>query len=200
MIHVVPQPEPASFDRNVRQKGLAWLQKKGIALNQPLPPGVNIHSYWGKECLDELYSTYGGHCAYLAVFIERVVGSPTVDHFIPKSQRVDLAYEWANYRLACSRMNSRKGNYSDVLDPFEIETGWVHLELITGHIYPSEELPPLRKEAVQATINRLRLDDCMSRDLRTQHYDEYLKEGRNANRLKRLSPFVWSEAQRQGLL
>ena len=31
---------------------------------------------------------------------------PSVDHYVAKSGRWDLAYEWSNYRLACAAMNS----------------------------------------------------------------------------------------------
>ena len=199
MIYVDPQPEPASFNRNVRQKGLAWLRKKDIALDQLLPPKTKLPPYW-TDCLGHLHSAYRGHCAYLAVFIEKVVGAATVDHFIPKSQRAELAYEWTNYRLACSRMNSRKRNYDDVLDPFKVETGWFHLELITGRVYPNEQLSLRRKDKVRATISRLRLDDEGNRDLRAQHYYGYLNGDYTDDYLKRQSPFVWSEAKRQGVL
>jgi len=42
MIHVAAQPEPASFDTEVRQKGLAWLRKRRIALDQPLPSKTTL--------------------------------------------------------------------------------------------------------------------------------------------------------------
>ena len=199
MIHVAPQPEPASFDKDVRQKGLAWLKERGISLEQPLPAGVKIRDYW-RACLGDLYSSYEGYCAYLAVSFERIIGGATVDHFIAKSRRVDLAYEWTNYRLACSRMNSRKRDYDDVLDPFETKTSWFRLEMVTGHIYPNKSLPIHERDAVQSTINRLGLDDAGNRDLRAHHYGDYRNGDYSADYLKRQSPFVWSEAKRQGLL
>lgn len=68
MIHVTPQPEPEDFDRKVRQRGLAWLRKKGIDPNAALPVGTKLPAYWRDE-LDELYTVYGKCCAYLAVFL-----------------------------------------------------------------------------------------------------------------------------------
>jgi uncharacterized protein (TIGR02646 family) len=199
MIRVEAQPEPATFDSEVRQKGLAWLNKKKIALDQPLPPNTEPAPYW-RSCLGDLHSSYHGCCAYLAVFLKRQTGEGTVDHFIAKSKRVDLVYEWSNYRLACSRMNSRKREYDDVLDPFEIENGWFRLELITGRIYPNPALSPERLAAVQTTIKRLCLDNAANRELRAEHYQEYRVSGYPADYLKKHSPFVWLEAQRQGLL
>jgi hypothetical protein len=59
MIQVDAQPEPASFDSEVRQKGIAWLNRKNIALNQPLPPKTEPAPYW-RSCLDDLHSGYHG--------------------------------------------------------------------------------------------------------------------------------------------
>jgi len=199
MIHVAAQPEPPSFDEEVRQKGLAWLQKKEIALDQPLPPKTTIEPYW-RHCLDDMHASYNGCCAYLAIFFERVTGGGSVDHFIAKSQRADLAYEWSNYRLACSRMNSRKRDYDDVLDPFEVEAGWFQLEPISGRIFPNPRLPEEQQQAVKATIDRLGLDDAGNREIRVRHYHEYLEGFYTADFLKKRSPFVWMEANRQGLL
>ena len=131
MIHVDPRPEPAGFDNQVREKGLAYLRKKNIPLDIPLPPKTGIQPYW-KACLDDLYSSYRGICAYIGIHFERATGAGTVDHFIAKSKRAGLAYEWSNYRLACSSMNSRKRDFDDVLDPFEVDNGWFQLELVSG--------------------------------------------------------------------
>lgn len=199
MIHVTAQPEPASFDAEVRQKGLAWLKKKKIALDQPLPPKTRLEPYW-RHCLDDMHASYNGCCAYLAVFFERVTGGGSVDHFIAKSRRADLVYEWGNYRLACSIMNSRKREYDDVLDPFEVETGWFYLELVSGRIYVNPALEPVQQAAVQATIDRLGLDDAGNRELRARHYQEYREGLYTSAFLKKRSPFVWAEANRQGVL
>jgi len=199
MIRVVAQPEPASFDVEVRQKGLAWLRKKKIAIDQPLPPKMAIEPYW-RHCLEEMHARYDGCCAYLAVFFERVTGGGSVDHFIAKSQRLDLTYEWSNYRLACSRMNSRKREYDQVLDPFEIQNGWFHLEPVSGRIFPSPQLPEELQQAVKATIDRLGLDDAGNREMRARHYQEYREGFYTAEFLKKRSPFVWMELDRQDLL
>jgi hypothetical protein len=199
MIRVAAQPEPASFDVDVRQKGLTWMRKKKIALDQPLPPKTNIEPYW-RHCLDDMHASYNGCCAYLAIFIERVIESGSVDHFIPKSRQAGLAYEWSNYRLACSRMNSRKRDYDNVLDPFEVEDGWFRLELVSGRIYPAPSLPDVLKGQVVATIERLGLDDPENRELRARHFQNYFEKDYPEDYLRTYSPFVWMEANRQGLL
>lgn len=199
MISVTAQPEPASFDRDVRQKGLAYLNRKNIILHQPIPPKIKIEPFW-RECLDDLYKSYEGTCAYLCVHFERVTGGGGVDHFIAKSQRADLAYDWGNYRLACSIMNSRKREYDDVLDPFAVQTGWFQLELVSGRIYPKPRLRAANRIKVEETIERLGLDDAGNREMRARHYQEYCQREYNAVYLRKRSPFVWFEANRQGLL
>ncbi len=197
MIPVEPQPEPADFDAKVRRKGLKHLRDRGLLLGQPLPPKTIITAYW-RDCLDQMHADYSGVCAYLAVFFERVMGAGSVDHFIAKSALAGRAYDWDNYRLACSTMNSRKWNYDDVLDPFEIEEGWFRLEPVSGRIYPNPAAPD--EDAVQTTIERLGLDDGMCREMRARHFLEYINGDVSAAFLRRRSPFVWFEANRQKLL
>lgn len=199
VIHVAPQPEPASFDGNVRRRGLAWLDRNNIPLNRSLQEGTVLEPYW-RDCLDDLYSLYSGTCAYLAIFFERVTGAGSTDHFVAKSKRVDLAYEWANFRLACTRMNSRKACHDDILDPFEIETGWFRLELVSGRIFPDPGALPALRDTIQSTIDRLGLDDRDHREMRARHYQEYREGWYPSEFLCRRSPFVWAEAVRQNLL
>lgn len=198
MIHVDKKPEPSTFDANVRQKGLKFFIKKGIDPSSPLPPNTKLPTHW-RDCLDDLHDSYQGTCAYLCVFIERVTGGMSVDHFIPKSKQPDLAYEWDNYRLACSTMNSRKGSYEDVLDPFKVEDGWFHLELITGHIFPNPDLPNETRIRIKKTIERLKLDEPRIRNIRTEYFQECCNGDYPWDYLKKRSPFVWYEAHRQGL-
>lgn len=199
MIPVTAQPEPANFDGEVRRKGLAHLANKGYALNQSLPPKAEIIPYW-RSCLTELHRSYSGICAYLGIHFERVMGGGSVDHFIAKSSQASLAYEWSNYRLACTTMNSRKGAFEDVLDPFALAPDLFRLQLSTGHIYPNPELAPQAMRVIEDTIARLGLDDAQCRDLRATWYQEYLEHDLPAEYLKKKSPFVWYEANRQGLL
>ncbi|MBI3147694.1 MAG: hypothetical protein HYZ17_04200 [Betaproteobacteria bacterium] len=200
MISVVPQPEPADFDAKVRQPGNAWLAGRGIAMYAPLPKGTDPHPYW-RECLDELHRSHGGICAYLAVYIERATGAASVDHFVAKSALAGNTYEWSNYRLACLAMNARKRAFDDVLDPFALPPDVFHLELVTGRIYVN---PGLTKNQLgidaQATIDRLKLDSGVNREMRARHFDEYLMQDCSAGLLARYSPFVWAELQRQGAI
>ena len=199
MLHVTPQPEPEDFDAKVRQKGLAHLKEKGIALDKPLPKKTEINAYW-KDCLDDLFDQYSSTCAYLAVYIERVTAIGSVDHFAPKSLMPSQAYEWSNYRLVCSRMNSRKREFQNVLDPFLIENGYFQLELVSGRIFPGSDLDSHTEQQVIDTIDRLGLDDVNCCRLRASHFGDYIAGEFTASFLKRMSPFVWYEVNRQGLL
>ncbi len=197
MIPVVPQPEPADFDAKVRQKGLNHLAEKGYMLDQSLPENSKVEPYW-RKCMDQLYASYQGTCAYLAIFFEKVTGAGSVEHFVPKSSLAGKTYEWDNYRLATRKMNSRKRAFDDVLDPFEIGEGWFRLELISGRIYPNGSVS--EHSAIQSTIDRLKLDDGECRAMRKAWFEDYVKGNISADYLRRKSPFVWYEANRQGLL
>ena len=51
-----------------------------------------------------------------------------MEHFAPKKKHPDHAYIWENYRLVCTVMNSRKRDFENVLDPFEVEDGWFQIQ------------------------------------------------------------------------
>lgn len=123
-----------------------------------------------------------------------------VEHFLAKSRaKLKLAYEWSNYRLTCHSVNCRKLNFDDVLDPFQVRPGMFRLELTTGRIYPNPRLGDLNRKRVQDTIDRLHLDSEGCRKMRRRHYTRFLN-GLPASQLREESPFVWYEADRQGLL
>ena len=107
MIKVVPAPESATFDSKVRQPGLRALARKG-----------KIRPYWTRA-LDDLMAAYHEICAYSCFRIHPITGARSADHFAPKPKDRDNIYEWSNYRLVCSRLNSSKRDFGDVLDPFE---------------------------------------------------------------------------------
>ena len=199
MIPVRERPAPESFEKAVRRKGLAFLRRIGAVMDQPLPEGTRLEPYW-RACLGDLHAAYDGVCAYLCVYIERVTGGVSVDHFIAKSRKAGLAYEWSNYRLACMTMNSRKRDYEDALDPFAILEGWFQLELVSGRVHANPDSPPHVREQVADTIRRLGLDEAPCREMRARHFEEYCEGLYTADFLKKRSPFVWYEAQRQGLL
>ena len=198
MRHVDQQPEPSYFDDKVRQRGLAWLTRQHIAFNRPCAIGTVLEPYW-RVALGDLYDLYGGYCAYVAVRFEIVTATPTVDHFVPKSQLPANAYEWSNYRLACARMNARKNVFDDVLDPFEIEDGWFQLDSFSGSIHPNQALDPITIGQILGTIKRLNLNDPNCCALRRRIVVNYAIH-QQIDLLRRESLFIFGELKRQGLL
>jgi len=189
VIHVAPAPPPKTFEKKVREPGLAFLkERKG---DEPLEP------HWTKA-LDDLMSAYHEICAYSCFRIHPITGARSTDHFAAKSLDAELAYEWSNYRLCCSRLNSRKRAFDDVLDPFLIQTGWFQLELVGFQVLPDPELPEVRKREVQDTIDRLGLNDFRSE--REAHAEDYWHEEISLKVLRRESPFVAEELRRHGRL
>ncbi|HZF08940.1 MAG TPA: hypothetical protein VFE33_09145 [Thermoanaerobaculia bacterium] len=188
MIRVPLQPEPTDFDERVRQPGLQALATHPKKLPR----------HWGR-CAVQLWEAYKGICAYLCVIIPRGTGARSVDHLAPKSSHPDLAYEWSNYRLVCSLMNSRKRDFEDALDPFEIPDGWFALDLSFLKIFPNPDLDEETCDRVKATIDRLRLDDEECRAARAMYYDAYLGGRLTFDLLEEWSPFVARELRRQGL-
>jgi hypothetical protein len=135
----------------------------------------------------------------LAHYFERLAG-PTVDHFVPKARRVELAYEWSNYRLACAKMNARKGEFEGVLDPCELEDTPFELSLLSGALRPAAGLRAAPRRAAEMTAERLGLDDPECREIRRKLFEQYASGQIDEDVLKHYSPFVWSEARRRHLL
>lgn len=187
MIHVEPQPEPPDFDGLVRKPGLEALAQG----QSPLPP------YW-RHCLKDLHRVYRGICAYLCIWIPPGTGARSADHFVAKSSHPELAYEWSNYRLVTQLMNSRKGAFQEVLDPFEIPNGWFVLELLFLQVLPNPELGETIRAKVQTTIDRLRLNDTECLSARASYYDDYLSGDVSFRFLEKRCPFVAIELKRQG--
>ena len=189
MIRVRLQPEPDDFDVKVRQPGI-----RALAEGSYEPP-----PFW-RRCLHQLWEAYKGICSYLCIYIPPGTGARSVDHCLPVSKRRDLIYEWSNYRLACSLMNSRKHAFEDVLDPFDIGDGWFTLEFSFLEIRPNPDLDAATQTRIQVTIDRLKLNDPECVEARANYYQPWA-EGEMPFRLReRLSPFVARELQRQGLV
>ncbi len=188
MIKVVPAPESATFDSKVRQPGLRALARKG-----------KIRPYWTRA-LDDLMAAYHEICAYSCFRIHPITGARSADHFAPKPKDRDNIYEWSNYRLVCSRLNSSKRDFGDVLDPFEIEDGWFQLELLGYRVKPSPALDASKRTQVQDTITRLKLNAPLFYNERIKVAEQYLSGDISLRILEENAPFVAKELRRQGKL
>jgi hypothetical protein len=214
MIRVIQAPEPPSFDKQVRKPGLRAIAEmvgeepprasgkrfSKIALERHLISPKSFPPYW-TEALEDLMVTYDSICAYSCFRIHRVTGAASVDHMAAKSKAWDRVYEWDNYRLACSRLNARKNDYSDVLDPFEVQDDWFHLELVGFQVLPNNEITDQDlRSRIQATIVRLGLNDNSFRKARAEDSEDYKSGEVLLKTLTRHSPFVARELRRQGRL
>ncbi|MBI2302439.1 MAG: hypothetical protein HYU66_26335, partial [Armatimonadetes bacterium] len=129
----------------------------------------------------------------------RVTGARTVEHLACKSKSPEQAYEWSNYRLVCLRMNERKHVFEDVLDPFHVEDGWFQIEFVTFRVVPNRDLTDANRALVEATIERLRLNDGDCRSSRQEEFEDYLHKGLSWTQLLKWSPFLAAEVARQGI-
>ena len=130
MIPVHRQSEPPNFDAAIRARG------RNVNPPRPPVPGAfwKNKEFW-RDSLDDLHHAYGRICAFTCFRIERVTGAHSVEHFRPKSLYPELAYEWDNFRLVCSLMNSRKKDGEDILDPFEIPHHTFNLNPESGELF-----------------------------------------------------------------
>lgn len=195
MIHVDIRKEPKTFENKVRLKGRRFLSAQPFPVRQ-----WRGHEYW-RAVLPELHDAYDGICAYSCHWIPFDTGADTVEHFRPKDTYPCEAYEWKNYRLVCATLNGRKGLQQDVLDPFLIEDGWFTIDFPSMLVKANPSLGSANRQRVQATIDRLRLNDegtCLKS--RVQWLSDYCSDHITFDYLRRRAPFIASEVKRQGLL
>ncbi|HEV2498435.1 MAG TPA: hypothetical protein VGY31_02495 [Terriglobia bacterium] len=192
MIPIVQQPEPATFTAKVRIPGKAFLKKK------PNPTSEDFKKakaqYWNRS-LDDLTKAYKNICAYCCFYLP-LEGS--VDHFKPKTKHPTLAYEWSNFRLAHSKINSYKGNSETVLDPFNIQPGWFVLDFTNFHVRANPTGAANIRTQVEETIRvlRLNLDDSLVK-FRFSIVRDYSKGDITMNFLETHYPFIAAELKRQ---
>ncbi|MGH9499300.1 MAG: hypothetical protein ACRD3L_09175 [Terriglobales bacterium] len=189
MIRVAEQPAPADFDTKAGNPGRAFLRRS------PSLPNFKSMDLW-KNALGDLRKAYRGICAYCCFWVPTIC---SVDHFHPKTSRPELAYDWGNYRLAHPKLNSYKGDSTEVLDPFHIDDGWFTLDLANCFVKPRADLPQVLRNQVTRTIEILRLNT--DETLVQQRFDvlrDYSK-GYPMEILEERYPFIASELRRQNL-
>lgn len=192
------QPEPAGFASKVGKRGAAALANGKLAV--PVPSWFwKGKDHW-RDALDELHSSYDGVCAFSSTYIERVTGSPSIEHFRPKSKYPREAYQWSNFRLICARMNSRKREHEDVLDPFTIPDNTFDLNPLTGEVLVHAACPKSLKRRAETTISRLKLSDGHCCKLRRTQVQNILLGHWSESEAQRQCPFVYRCLERQHLI
>lgn len=195
MIPVRRAPEPANFDADVRQPGIAWLK------SHPKAMPSKFKSFWTK-CIPDLALAYNHICAYLAIYFDRPLGADSVDHFIPKSNSAigrQMTYEWDNYRLSCIGKNRKKGTKILPIDPFTMQPESFFIDFSDGRIYPNTLKPVVYQKKCQKIIDILKLDESDCRVMRKDYFDLYIHNHVDAAYMQSHAPFVWQEICRQGL-
>lgn len=192
MIRVAAALEYPNFDAEVRAPGLAFL----AACPSPTSDDFRKKSFWNKAT-KELHAAYSGICAYTAMYLPE---QWSVDHFLPKSNYPALAYEWNNFRLASGRVNNSKGNQIDIIDPFQVENNWFHMDIPACLLKPNPDLEKPLRNRISGTINSLRLnqDDNYVQE-RCNILIDYAREDISSNFLQRRYPFLAKEVERQAL-
>jgi 5-methylcytosine-specific restriction endonuclease McrA len=215
VIPVALAPPPPNFEERVRRRGLdAIAELVGEETSRPRSgpkreklfarpediPARHLPPYW-TEVLGDLCKAYHSVCAYVSLYIHEATGDASVDHFIPKSKAVHLAYEWSNYRLCCGLMNSLKKDKVLLLDPFTVKDDWFALEFVDYQVKPGKGAVGPIEEAVLDTIDKLRLNTTECCKARQVYVELYLDTREvTLSFVERRAPFVARELRRQGLL
>lgn len=191
--------EPVDFHTKVRRPGAAFLR----TAPKPNANAWRSHDYW-RKAIGDLLVAYKNICSYSGSWTTANVSGvstlqdSSVDHYIPKSTAPAQAYEWANFRLSRVRLNNRKGNHSDVLDPFTLPDRWFILDFTSFLILPNHALSDSKKMKVQKTIDRLGLNT--DNDYVQERVDvirEYCLKGSTLAQLANFWPFIASEMKAQ---
>lgn len=189
VIRVYPQLEYVEFDNRVRQRGARFLA------DHPGISGSKLKNFW-THAAPHLHRAYGGICAYTAMYL---TDQGSVDHYLPKDSHPELAYEWSNYRLASSKVNSSKGNATHVIDPFTVEDDWFILNLPSCLIKAGQHLPRALRTGVNQTISTLGLNKEMYAEIRCDILQRYALDHCSIDFLRGYYPFLSKEIERQGL-
>lgn len=192
MIPVVRQKEPPTFAAKVKNPGAAFLRR----YPRPTREEWKKAQFWN-ESLSDLRTAYRNICAYCCIYVGL---EASVDHFLPKATNQHLAYEWNNYRLAHSKINSYKSNTVGIADPFAIQPGWFTLDFANSFVKPNPASPPAVQQLVAHTITVLRLnrDDTLVQS-RFSIVRNYAQNHCDMDFLEGYYPFIAAELKRQGL-
>lgn len=195
MIRVDLQPEPLHFDSEIRQRGAVHLR------NRPTNSSSKFwknHEYW-RNIQQDLYDSYHGICAYVAEWFS--YNESSCDHFLPRCQHPDLAYEWANYRLASQKANAHKAHHVDIIDPFEVLPTWFTLDITSGQVKPGVGKTDPNHQKIKRTIDILKLNSDKSyMKSRLNIIDTYIDDGMTYPQMCERYPFIASELERQDLV
>ena len=99
--------------------------------------------------------------------------------------------------MARAKLNNNKSNYTDVMDPFAIQSDWFVLELPSCRIKPGDRLPDHIIFHVTETISRLKLNEFEFYDERQSLLQDYCAGKFPLAHLEKNYPFIAYELKRQ---
>ncbi|KJV07030.1 hypothetical protein VZ95_20340, partial [Elstera litoralis] len=202
MIPLILADEPHWFDAGVRQKGRAHLATVEAQRTEPLQ-SKHFQAFWARYTR-EIHAIYSGICAFTGLYIdfdEKIEDQKvSIDHFRPKVKYKSLAYEWANYRLCMKKINQRKGDSEEIIDPISIPDNFFYLNIDDGSVklreFPGHET---WVEACKTTIDTLGLNNKHLRRRRSQLIQSYRISG-DKDELKFRAPFLYYALKYQGVI
>lgn len=195
----VPNPiqEPKDFNKTCRKRGRKWLHEHPDAKPDQFP------GYW-RDFQPDLARAFQLRCGWTAMHIGT---DGAVDHFQSRSgpNGRNLAYEWCNYRYISTTVNSSKQALdAEVLDPFEVESGWFEVLLPSFILVRTEKVPVDLRAKADFTISRLKLDTGEKFIAnRREWYRDHVNEGLPISNLRKYAPLIaeaieaWQNSGRQ---
>lgn len=190
LIQLALTPEPSSFNSSVRVPGERLLERGTPSCSK------KFKNFW-KSISHDLHRSYDGICAYSCMY---VMPPGSVDHFLPKMQFPELAYEWQNYRLSSQRLNQHKGDSVSVIDPFAVREGWFIIDFPSCLVKAGHGVSAAVTTQIDKTIEVLKLndDDTLVQE-RCDIMLEYADGNVTIDFLTRRYPFLAQEIIRQGV-
>ena len=194
----VPRIDPTdSYEERVRLPGEAFL----AANPSPTREQFKRNDFW-TEIHDEMYEAYQGICMYCASWTPRTptrasFWQTSIDHFMPKGRYPSLAYDWSNFRLCRSDINTNKGEDELVPDPFGIRNKWFTIDFATWRIGPTDTAPIYIRNRIRSTFVRLGLNEDAYIEERLAAAAIYVHRPAERGQLELLYPFLTAELARQ---
>ncbi len=158
-------PEPAQVEDYRQRYTQDWVNHYRDRMGER---GPDLVGHW-RDFRGELSNRFFGKCGYCEMLcggVQDTNKAPTVDHFRPISRFPELAYEWANWLLACVRCNQRKANLwpeSGYIDPCAIPVeerpeSYLDVDDRTGEVIAKSGLTQAARAKAQNTIEDIGLN------------------------------------------
>jgi len=137
----------------------AWTAELINTINDGEEPTKTQRSRYNQpEIKEALVAETHGKCAYCESKLLHIAYGD-IEHITPKSKDNQVWYQWDNLTLACDRCNTNKGNYLDVIDPYNVDPEqhlWFQGAMVFQH--PGSDEGALTERRLQ--LNR---DDLLER-------------------------------------